>query len=354
MVELVDSAAIASLVHKLKAAGGPVSGAGIARATGVSRTALWKHVERLRQLGYEISASTGVGYRLVRTPDRPYPWEVREGLRTQRLGHVVHYFDSTETTQDDARRLAEAGAPEGTMVIAEEQRSPRGRLGRAYFTPPGGLWFSLILRPHRSPDQVIHLSLLAGVGVHQAIEEVTGLRPWIRWPNDLLVGDRKLVGIGVELASEQDVLHYVIVGIGVNVNISMRDFPADLRPIAISLRELLGRDVPRVPLLQRILERIEALYDRYLAVGPAPVLEAWRALPSLLGQRVTVEELQPIRPGIETGGRWEGTAIDLDDDGALLVRTDDGRLHPVVAGDVRIATPKGPQDARPLAGPPVS
>ncbi len=339
MVALVDRPTISSLVHELKAAQGPVSGAGIARAAGISRTALWKHVETLRRLGYEIEASTGVGYRLVRAPDKPYPWEVREGLRTQRLGHLVHYYDVTDSTQDDARRLAEAGAPEGTLVIAEEQRSPRGRLGRAYFTPPGGLWFSLILRPRRSPDEVIHLSLLAGVGVHQAIESETGIRPWVRWPNDLLVDERKLVGIGVELASEQDVLHHVVVGIGINVNLSQSDFPPDLRPIAVSLRELLGRDVPRVPLLQRALERIEALYDRYLAVGPAPVLEAWRALPSVLGQRVTVEEVRPIRPGLETGGRWEGTAIDLDDDGALLVRTDDGKLKPVVAGDVRIATP---------------
>lgn len=331
MATIVDKPSLASLVHELKSAGGSVSGAGIARGAGVSRTALWKNVETLRRLGYEIEASTGVGYRLVATPDKPYPWEVNEGLGTQRFGRAVHYFDVIGSTQDEARRLAEAGAPEGTLVIAEEQRSPRGRMGRSYFTPPGGLWFSLLLRPRRSLDEVIHLSLLTGVAVHQAIETETGVRATVRWPNDLLIGERKLVGIGVELASEPDVLHHVIIGIGVNVNLSQSDFPPELQPIAISLRDALQRDVARVPLLRRILERIEALYDRYLTTGPGPILDAWRALPTIVGERVIVEELR---------SRWEGIAVDVSDDGALLVRTDDGRLHSVVAGDVRIVTPK--------------
>lgn len=329
MAELVDKPSLASLVRELREAPGPVSGAQVAQAAGVSRTALWARVKALRRLGYEIAGASGAGYRLVAAPDKPYPWEVRDGLGTQRFGHRVHYFEVTGSTQDEARRLAEEGAPEGTLAVAEEQRAPRGRLGRSYFTPPGGLWFSLLLRPRRPPDEVPHLSLLAGVSVHEAIEAETGIRPTVRWPNDLLIDGRKLVGIGVELASEQDVLHHVALGIGVNVNLRRRDFPPDLQPIAVSLRQVLGREVPRVPLLQRILERLEALYDRYLAVGPGPILEAWRALPNILGERVAVEELR---------GRWEGTAVDVDDAGALLIRTEEGTLHPVVAGDVRIVT----------------
>jgi BirA family biotin operon repressor/biotin-[acetyl-CoA-carboxylase] ligase len=328
MTDVVDKAPIEPLLRELKAAEGPLSGARMGRVLGVSRTALWKQVQQLRRLGYRIDAAPRVGYRLAGVPDRPYPWEVRDGLRTRRLGQRVHHFAVTGSTQDEARRLAEEGAPEGTLVVAEEQRSPRGRLGRSYFTPPGGLWFSLLLRPRRSPEQVTSLSLLAAVGLHQAIEAVTDLRPSVRWPNDLLIEGRKLVGILVELASEQDVLRYVILGIGVNVNLTNDDFPPDLQPIATSLRQVLGREVARVPLLQRILERTEALYDRYLESGPRPILDAWRALPTVLGQRVTVEELRE---------RWEGTAVDLDDAGALLVRRDDGALQRVLAGDVRIA-----------------
>jgi BirA family biotin operon repressor/biotin-[acetyl-CoA-carboxylase] ligase len=176
---------------------------------------------------------------------------------------------------------------------------------------------------------VIALSLLSAVGVHLGIEEVTGLRPTVRWPNDLLIDGRKIVGILIDMDSEQDVLRHAVAGIGINVNVRTRDFPKDVRPIATSLREELGRAVPRVALLQRILEHIEVLYDAYLERGPSPILDAWRALPTILGQRVSVEELRE---------RWEGTAIDLDDEGALLVRRDGGTVQRVLAGDVRIVT----------------
>ena len=326
---MVDSSPLVErLLRELRAAApGPLSGAQVARTLGVSRAAVWKRVEALRRLAYGIEATPSVGYRLVDVPDRLYPWEVREGLRSRRFGQRLRHFAVTGSTQDEARRLAEAGEPEGTLVVAEEQRAPRGRLGRSYFTPQGGLWFSLLLRPRRPPEEMILLSLLTAVGVHQAIEEVTGLRPTVRWPNDLLIDGRKTVGILVELAGDQDLLRYAVVGVGVNVNLAEADFPPELRPIATSLRQALGKEVSRVPLLQRILERLETLYHRYLSAGPRPILEAWRALPTLLGRRIVVEEL---------GETWEGTAVDLDDHGALLVRTDQGALRRLLAADVRI------------------
>jgi BirA family biotin operon repressor/biotin-[acetyl-CoA-carboxylase] ligase len=327
------------LVEDLRTSAGPLSGAAEARRLGVTRAALWKYVGVLRRMGYVIDAAPRAGYRLISAPDRPYPWEVRAGLRTKRFGQQVHYRDVTASTQDDCRELAERGAPEGTLVVAERQESARGRLGREYFTPPGGLWFSLLLRPERAPEEVILLSLVAAIAVHAAVEEVTGLRPTIRWPNDLLLDGRKIAGILVELASEQDVLRYVILGVGINVNLRQEDFPEELRPIAASIREVIGRDAPRVALLQRLLERLEALYDRYLAEGPKPVLDAWLALPNILGQRVTVYAPR------ET---WSGVATGLDEEGALLVRTEDGSVRRVVAGDVRLFTePPPPPPGRP-------
>jgi BirA family biotin operon repressor/biotin-[acetyl-CoA-carboxylase] ligase len=327
----VDTSLAEQLLAELKRVPGTVSGGEVSRALGVTRAALWKQVQRLRRLGYEIEATPRVGYRLVRSPDVPYSWELRDGLGTERFGRTAYYVDAVGSTQDEVRRLADEGAPEGTLVVAERLGAARGRLGRSYVTPPGGLWFSLLLRPHRSPEAVIALSLLAAVGVHQGIEDATGLRPMVRWPNDLLADGRKLVGILIEMDSEQDVLRHAIAGIGINVNVRQRDFPKDLRPIATSLREVLGQEVPRVALLQRILERMEALYDTYLERGPRPVLDAWRALPTLLGQRVTVEELRE---------RWEGVAVELDNEGALLVRQDGGAVRRVLAGDVRIVTGK--------------
>src|SRR3972149_2549182 len=237
---MVDEIAGESLLSALKTARGTVSGASVGRAEGVSRTALWKRVQTLRRLGYQIEAAAGGGYRLG------------------------------------------------------------GAARRAY---RGGM------------------------------QAATALRVTVRWPNDLLIDGRKVVGIGIELASEQDVLHYVVLGIGINVNLTQEDFPPDLQPIATSLRQVLGREGPRPPLLQRVLERIEALYDHYLEEGPHAVLDAWRALPTILGQRIAVEELRE---------RWEGTAVDLDDQGALLVRADDGALHRVLAGAARVGAGAGP------------
>ncbi|MEX1253423.1 MAG: biotin--[acetyl-CoA-carboxylase] ligase [Dehalococcoidia bacterium] len=325
----VDTTLAERLLSEMKATDGTISGGEVSRTLGVTRAALWKQVQALRRLGYEIESTPRVGYRLVSAPDVPYPWELRDGLRSKRFGQQAYHCDALGSTQDEARRLAGEGAPEGTVVVAETLDAARGRMGRAYVTPPGGLWFSLLLRPRRSPEQVIALSLLVAVGVHQGIEGVTGLRSTVRWPNDLLLDGRKIVGILIEMDSEQDVLRHAIVGIGINVNVRMRDFPKDVQPIATSLREALGRDVPRVALLQRTLERMEALYDTYLERGPRSVLDAWRALPTILGQRVAVEELRE---------RWEGTATDLDDEGALLVRRDDGAVQRVLAGDVRIVT----------------
>jgi BirA family biotin operon repressor/biotin-[acetyl-CoA-carboxylase] ligase len=319
-----------NLLSELRRSATPLSGEAIGRSLGVSRAALWKRIETLRALGYSIEGAAGSGYRLTGSPDVPHPWEVRNGLdtKTKRLGRSVRHFERCVSTQDDLRAAAEAGAPEGALFIAEELEAARGRMGRSFFTPRGGLWFSLLLRPERPPQEVALLSLAVAVALHQAIEHVTALRPLVRWPNDLLIDGKKIAGILVEMASEQDVVRYVIPGIGVNVNVRAGDFPADLRPIATSLSEALGRDVPRVALLQRFLERMELLYDEYLGAGATPVLDAWRGLPTILGQRIVVEERTHA---------WEGTAEDIDAEGALLVR-DGGETRRVIAGDVRIIT----------------
>jgi BirA family biotin operon repressor/biotin-[acetyl-CoA-carboxylase] ligase len=306
-----------------------VSGEALSHSLGLSRAGLWKRIESLRALGYEIEGAAGEGYRLLASPDVPYPWELRAGLATERLGLSVRHYDMCESTQDELRIAADAGAPDGTLYVAEELGAARGRMGRSFYTPRGGLWFSFLLRPERPPNVLALISLACAVALHQAIDDVTGLRPLVRWPNDLLIDGKKVAGILVEMASEQDVVRYVIPGIGVNVNLRASDFPSELRPIATSLREELGRDVPRVALLQRFLERMESLYDEYLEDGPAPVLDAWRALPTILGKRIVVEERTHA---------WDGTAEDIDADGALLVRNGGSDLKRVLAGDVRIIT----------------
>ena len=302
-----------------------ISGEKLSRRLSVTRTSVWKHVRALRGQGYRIESLPHCGYRLISCPDTMAPLEVRKQLDCRVLGREVYCFAEVGSTQDEAFRMAQKGAPEGTLVIAEQQVGGRGRVGRAFFSPPGGLWFSFILRPQLRPQLCLPLSLMAGVAVSEAVREFTGLPAVLKWPNDVLVGGKKVVGILAELVAETDVVRFVICGIGVNANISREAFPVELSPIATSLSLELGRAVPLTRLLCRIVESLDRRYTDFLARGPEYILDAWRRSPNVLGVRVRVTL---------AGEVIQGTALDLDEEGALLVKTDGGSVKRVTVGDV--------------------
>lgn len=318
-----------ALLERLRAAGEPVSGGDLARALGVSRTAVWKQVQALRRLGYRIAGNPGSGYRLEQAPDLPTPEEVLPLLRTRRLGRPYRFHPVIGSTNLEARRLALSGAPEGTTVVADCQTRGRGRRGRPWLTPPGtGLAVSVVLRPELPPAGLGRLTLLTAVAVRRAIRAVTGLAPAVKWPNDLLLDGRKVCGILLELAAQQDAIEFVVVGIGVNVNQAPDQFPPDLAATAGSLRQFLGRPVPRPRLVAEVLAELEAAYDAWRAGQDAPWWSEWREACPHLGQRVRV-----------TGpaGTWVGRALDVSPDGALLLQPD-GAPAPVrvLAGDVSL------------------
>ncbi|MBI4332790.1 MAG: biotin--[acetyl-CoA-carboxylase] ligase [Chloroflexi bacterium] len=319
----------AAMLRKLMAAGGFISGEEVSREMGVSRTAVWKYVRALRNDGCRIDAIPNRGYCLVEDPDLLLPFALKEKLKTKIMGRQVHHFDAVESTQPLAYGLAQKGAPDGALVVAEEQGLGRGRLGRSFFSPRGGLWFSLILKPDLPPQGALAITLLAGVAVAEAVQELAKLPVRLKWPNDVLIGDRKTAGILGEMIAEVDALRFVILGIGINVNIAA--FPNDLKDIATSLSLELGRRVSRGDLLCHVMERFEHYYGLLLARGPGPVLAAWRALPGTLGCPVRAETPE---------GVWEGTAMDIDEQGALLIQTSDGIKH-IMAGDVRLVREVG-------------
>lgn len=317
-----------------KASGEYVSGGALAASLGVSRTAVWKHIEALRALGYRIEAVPRRGYRLVGRPDRLFPWEVQSRLQTQRLGRWIEHHDSIGSTNQRAKVLAVEGAPEGTVVVAEEQLAGKGRLGRTWISPHAeGLFASVILRPPLAPREAPKLTLMTAVAVQRAIAEVCGLQARIKWPNDLELGGKKVCGILVELGTELDAVGYVVVGIGINANLRLELLPEDVRERATSLAHELGRPVERPALLASVLAYMEALYDQVLRHGFATVIELNRRLSSTLGHRVRV---------LAPGGEWEGLACDIDGDGALVVRTDDGAVRRVHSGEVSIRPPEAP------------
>ncbi len=304
-----------------------VSGEELGRRFNVSRTAVGKQIQKLRLEGYDIESTVSQGHRLRNLPDLLRPEEVCPKLATGKFGCELHYFSSIGSTNNEAKKLAVAGSPEGTLVVTEEQAEGRGRLSRGWFSPKAkGIWFSIVLRPPFPPQEAPKCTLMAAVAVNRAIRDIAGVPCGIKWPNDIMCKGRKLVGILTEMSAEMDAINHVVIGMGVNVNIPGEDFPAELREIATSLLLETGKPVRRLELFIRILERLEELYLEVLRSGFAVVLDAWRQESITLGQQVQV---------IGTDKSFLGQAIDIDSDGALLVSTESG-VERVLAGDVSI------------------
>ena len=308
-----------------------ISGEEIAERLGVSRTAVWKHIKELRRAGYDIVSQSRSGYALRGTPDVLTPAELGPLMGQSLFGTNILYHEETRSTNEDAKAAADAGAPDGTLVVTEFQGTGHGRLARGWFCPKGeGVLFSVILRPTSFlPQEAPKCTLLAAVAVARAIRSL-GLDVGIKWPNDILADGRKLVGILTEMSAEMERIHYIVIGIGINVNITADEFTPDIQDTATSLAILAGHTIDRRQLLAAILREMETLYRAVQNEGFAPVFAAWRELSVTLGQDVRV---------LGVGESFEGRAADIDETGALLVDTSEGRRR-VLAGDVSIR-PKG-------------
>ena len=319
------------VLELLRAAGGYISGEKMAERLGVTRAAVWKKIAALRDAGYDISSAPRSGYILRSAPDRLIEPEIVKGLQTKLVGREIICYDAVDSTNIVLKELARQGAENGTVVVADTQGTGRGRMERAFFSPPGkGIWVSILLRPDFLPQEAPKCTLMAAVAVAQAMEKF-GLRAAIKWPNDILHDGRKLVGILTEMSAEMDRVNYIVIGIGINVNIAEEDFPEELRPIATSLMQMKGEPLSRVAFLQELLRALDVLYADVQRAGFAPVLAAWKKYAVTLGQQVRV-----LGPGGET---FEGTAADIDAEGALLIDTEEGQRR-VLAGDVSIRPKK--------------
>jgi len=246
------------ILNFLKTSPGYISGEEISSHLEISRQALWKHIQELNDIGYDVVAVPHLGYKLVSSPDRLSSYEITHGLNTKFIGRKSHYFDTVSSTMDAALELAIKGAHEGAVVIAESQTKGRGRLGRNWASPKyKGIYLSLILRPRILPNQAPLLTLMSAVSICEAVKEKTGLISQIKWPNDILIHHKKICGILTELNAETDLSRFVVVGIGLNVNNDKKAIPVG----ATSLKEQKKHDINRLELLQEILRRIE---DNYL------------------------------------------------------------------------------------------
>lgn len=309
-----------------KADGNFVSGQQISKDLHVSRTAIWKHINVLKERGYIFESSTRKGYRLIYAPNLLTPLEIDSALHTETFGRHVVYLESTQSTNEEAKKIAREGAEEGTIVVAEEQITGHGRLARGFYSPfAKGIWFSLILRPKFFPMEASKCTLMAAVGVCRGIRRMGLADAGIKWPNDILVHGKKLVGILTLMSASMEKIDYIIMGIGINTGIKKNEFPEDFREGATSfLNE--GINVSRKDLLAAILGELEKEYSIAQDEGFDKVLDDWRALSVTLGQEVRV---------IFGDDSYTGKAVDIDRDGCLLVNTG-SEVKRVIAGDVSI------------------
>jgi BirA family transcriptional regulator, biotin operon repressor / biotin---[acetyl-CoA-carboxylase] ligase len=308
------------------------SGEALSDKLGLSRTAVWKYVDSLRNKGYRIDAIPARGYKLVEVPDRLTSLELSPLLNTHDLGRGIHHHETVPSTNQVAFELATDGAAHGEVVIAEQQTQGRGRRGRTWVSPAQkNLYLSIILRPEQLPPQrAPELTLVAAVALAETIREA-GIDAEIKWPNDVHVGGRKLAGILTELSAEPERVHFAILGIGVNLNATAEDFPPELRELATSLSEIRGERIPRALFAAALLSSLEKWLDLHAAEGFEPVRAAWKLMSSTLGQEILVKtEKSELR----------GTAVDVDASGALVVETAPGKVERVHAGDVEQVRPR--------------
>lgn len=288
----------------------PLSGEGLSGAIGVSRVSVWKHIHKLQEAGYAIEASSQ-GYRLLEEPDLPYEWEFSEGEAK------IHYLSETASTMDVALTMARQGAPHLTVVVAGRQTSGRGRLSRQWASTDGGLYLTLILRPHLHPLYASRMTFLAGVVLARTIQEVYDLPAQVKWPNDLLIRELKVAGMLAQMEAEGDALSFVNIGIGLNVN----NDPSAAVPLATSLGKEMGRPLSRKNLLRAFLKRLEARLAKPL---DETIITEWKRHTVTLGRQVEI---------VTTRETVRGLAEDVDAHGGLCLRLADGTATTVVHGD---------------------
>lgn len=301
-----------------------VSGQELSRQLAISRNAVWKQINNLRNLGYAVIAEPSRGYRLQTSVDNLHAAALSQLLGKNRIGQRIIALQETASTNAIAFKMAEEGEAEGTVILAEHQTGGKGRLGREWASPAGvNLYCSIILRPPIQPVAAPQLTFLSVIAVARAVEKLTPLQTRIKWPNDLLINGRKVAGLLNEMSAETDKVNFVILGIGVNLNMRQEQFPAALRHPATSLFLESGTKVDRTEFTRVLLQELDTLYTVFLAQGYTPARREWLERSNLLGAVVTVTDNGLTRTGTVTG---------INEYGALLL--DSG--EPIFSGDVSL------------------
>ena len=305
-----------------------ISGEKISEKLGISRAAVWKHIKSIKEDGYEIESVSRKGYKLISSPDLLTFEEVNPYLNTNYIGKGIRYYNTIDSTNTKAKELGTAGAKEGTVVISEEQTGGRGRLGCQWVSPKfKGIWMSIILKPDIEPMEASKITQIGAAAVCISINEL-GLKATIKWPNDIVLNGKKVCGILTEMSGELNKINYIVMGIGINVNIESEDFPGDIKDIATSIKIEAGEKIKRKELVASIFNNFEQLYDEFIKSGTIKKsINICRENSALIGNDVKI---------IKRNEEVFAKAIGLTEDGELIVEYNDGKVDKIVSGEVSV------------------
>jgi len=311
-----------------ESASGYISGQALAKKAGISRSAVWKQVRRLRRYGYSIESLHGMGYRLSGETDSPVPWELARVLRTSFIGKSITYREALDSTQNLAISVAGRHDSHGAVVIADQQKSGRGRMKRKWLSPKGGLWLSIVLKPSIPTARITLLPFVAALAVCEGVKEGTKLDARLKWPNDVMISGKKIAGILLDISAESEQVNYAVIGIGLNANVDASAIASrlDTGMAVTSIKDELGHETSRLVLTRLLLEKLEHYYLELERHGPSGILQKWKQGSDMLGKNISVTQ----------GGKTiHGVATDLGDDGSLLLKAN-GKEISIVSGDIQL------------------
>ena len=307
-----------------------LSGQDLSDVLRISRVAVWKHIKKIQELGYEVESKKKRGYRLRTSSDKLLPWEITAGLKTKKIGHKAYYYDSIDSTQKEAMRLLESDDNDGTIIVATTQTGGKGRSGRRWISPKGGIWFSIILHPEFDISITTLFPIASAVAIAKAIEKTFKITPELKWPNDLTVNGKKLAGIIVDANFESNKIENLILGVGINFQIDVKDVEKTLKNTEnfYGVASLGGQQkkVKPLRLIQVFLIELEKIYELLNTKQKNKIISDWTKRSSTIGKKIEINT---------TNGKVKGKAIRIDSDGALVVSLEKNKgTERIVAGDI--------------------
>ena len=305
-----------------------LSGQDLSDVLRISRVAVWKHIKKIQTLGYTVESKQKEGYKLTKNSDLLLPWEIISGLKTKMLGQEAYYFDSIDSTQSQALKMANESKNNGTIVIAEKQTGGRGRSGRKWISPKGGIWFSIILHPKFDISNTTLFPIAASLALSNAIEKTCSVSTELKWPNDLTIVGKKLAGMLVDASFESNKIENLILGVGINFDVNTKEIEKILKKTpnyygVSSLNEQKNKCKP-IELIQSFLSELEQVYEELNSNQTNKIISKWTKKSSTIGKKIEIDT---------NDGKVTGEAIKIDNDGGLLIKNK-GKTHKVIAGDV--------------------